>query len=261
MSKRILIIDDEENVRRVTRLALETAGYEVGEAKDGAEGLEVYGDGSDWDAVVLDERMPGIDGLETLRRMKERREDARVIMMTAYASIELAVDAMKLGATDFVRKPMTPETLRGAVAAALSKSESKKTLTTTPVGQKPELKQPLIETVTMNGFEIIRPTDKEGWLAEPDEYQFIVKSPDGKESKVIVEISNEAVGYVERMTRRTLPASSSFWAQQAERLLSNYLWREGKVPTSGRLTLKDVDRDDLMWAERWKEDKIKRSSD
>src|SRR6187455_589835 len=119
--KRILIIDDEENIRRVTRLTLEAAGYEVSEAGDGEKGIEDFGDGSRWDAVLLDQRMPGMDGLETLRLINERDPTARVIMSTAYASIELAVDAMKLGATDFVRKPMTPEILRNSVAAALAK--------------------------------------------------------------------------------------------------------------------------------------------
>ena len=121
MKTRLLVIDDEDHIRRVMRMTLEAAGYEVGEAADGARGLEAFGDGSTWDAVLLDQRMPGMDGLETLRRMKERKADARVIMITAYASIELAVDAMKLGATDFVRKPMTPEIVRNAVTAALAK--------------------------------------------------------------------------------------------------------------------------------------------
>src|SRR5207302_3112949 len=125
MKERVLIIEDEENIRRMMRLTLEAAGYEVGEAVNGAQGLEVYGDGSSWDVVLLDQRMPGMDGLETLRRIKKRDADARVIIDTAYASIELAVDAMKLGANDFVRKPMTPEILRGAVHAALTKGERK----------------------------------------------------------------------------------------------------------------------------------------
>ena len=60
MSKRILIIDDEENIRRVTRLTLEAAGYEVGEAANGQQGLDLYVDGSSWDVVLLDQRMPGI---------------------------------------------------------------------------------------------------------------------------------------------------------------------------------------------------------
>jgi len=120
MAERILIIDDEDHIRRMMRLTLEAAGYGVGEADDGVTGVELYGDGTDWDLVVLDQRMPGLDGLETLRRLKASNPAVRVVMATAYASIELAVDAMKLGAADFVRKPMTPDTFRNAVAAALT---------------------------------------------------------------------------------------------------------------------------------------------
>jgi DNA-binding response OmpR family regulator len=256
MTQRILIIDDEENIRRVTRLTLQAAGYEVGEAADGERGLEAFGDGSTWDAVLLDQRMPGMDGLEVLRQIKERQPGACVIMSTAYASIELAVDAMKLGATDFVRKPMTPEVLRNAVAAALAKSEAAAAETTlTSAADETVARRPLIQTLTMNGFEITRPTDEQGSpVLELDQHRFIVRSPDGKEHEVIVKIDAEAVGYVERMTRRRLPASSGFWALRAERLLSNFLWTEGKPPISGRLTLTEVDRDELMWAERWEDD-------
>src|SRR5262245_46801527 len=100
MAERILIIDDEQHIRRMMRLTLEAAGYEVGEAQDGPEGLRLFSDGSSWSAVVLDQRMAGMDGLETLRQLKRRNSNARVLMATAYASIELAVDAMKLGASD-----------------------------------------------------------------------------------------------------------------------------------------------------------------
>lgn len=246
MSKRILIIDDEENIRRVTRLTLEAAGYEVEEAEDGARGLEAFGDGSRWDAVLLDQRMPGMDGLETLRHIKERRHQARVIMATAYASIELAVEAMKLGATDFVRKPMTPEILRNAVAAALSKqpaSTNTISLTTHDISTGS-----LIQTITMNGFTIL---DSGGAAQGPNERRFTVKTPNGDEHEVLVEIDEEAVNYVERMTKRLLPAENSFWTVQAERALSNYLWKEGRVPPTRKLVVKDVDCDELPIAARW----------
>ena len=246
MSKRILIIDDEENIRRVTRLTLQAAGYEVGEAADGERGLEAFGDGSGWDAVLLDQRMPGMNGLETLRHIKDRQPEARVIMSTAYASIELAVDAMKLGATDFVRKPMTPEIVRNAVAAALSKQQRvREAITPTKTEVAAE---PLIQIITMNGFTIL---DSEDARHEPNERRFVVKSPTGREHEVLVQIDEEAVGYVERMTRRKLPAENSFWTSQAQRLLGDYLWKEGKVPPTRKLTIKDVDRDELPIAARW----------
>jgi DNA-binding response OmpR family regulator len=246
MSRRILIIDDEENIRRVTCLTLQAANYEVGEAGDGEGGLEAFGIGSAWDAVLLDQRMPGMDGLETLRQIKERQPDARVIMSTAYASIELAVDAMKLGATDFVRKPMTPEILRNAVAAALSKQPSI-SVASVPASQGSST-APLIQTITMNGFTIL---ESEGARQVADERRFTVKSPSGDEHEVLVQIDEEAVGYVARMTRRRLPPENSFWTAQAQRLLSDYLWKEGKVPPTRRLRVKDVDRDDLPMAARW----------
>lgn len=247
MSKRILIIDDEENIRRVMRLTLQAAGYDVGETSDGESGIELFGDGTAWDAVLLDQRMPGMDGLETLRHINDRDPQARVIMATAYASIELAVDAMKLGATDFVRKPMTPEILRNAIAAALSK-EPRRRPQVPGLSTKEISAAPLIQIITMNGFTIL---DSDNARHEPNERRFIVQSPTGTEHEVLVFIDDEAVGYVERMTRRKLPPENSFWTGQAERLLSDYLWKEGQVPPTRKLTIKDVDRDELPMAARW----------
>lgn len=245
MLGRVLIIDDEENARRVTRRVLESAGYEVGEAADGEHGLEAFGDGETWDAVLLDQRMHGMDGLETLRLIRQRSAGARVIMSTAYASIELAVEAMKLGAFDFVRKPLTPEVLRNALSAALSKAPREGTHAHS--AREPHA-TPLIQTLTMNGFTIL---ESEAAPRVACERRFTVKSPDGDEHEVLVQIDAEAVGYVERMTRRELPAESSFWTIQAQHVLSDYLLREGKIPPTRRLTVKDLDRDELPTAARW----------
>ena len=254
MAKRVLIVDDEENIRRVTRITLETAGYQVSEASDGERGLEAFGDGTDWDAVLLDQKMPGMDGLEVLRRLKERRSTVPIIMVTAFASIELAVEAMKLGATDFVRKPMTPEIVRNAVQAALSKRGS----AVSRSGTQAELEtpsRPLIDTVTLNGFHISRPSDfgDDTHVAE-NERLFIVTDPSGREHQVTVTIEDESIGYVERMTRRRLPAENSFWTQRAERTVAEFLWNEGRTPPNGRLTVKPLDRDQLAMAERWTSD-------
>jgi CheY-like chemotaxis protein len=248
MTKRILIIDDEKHIRRMMRITLEAAGYVVGEAQDGPEGLQLYGDGSNWDVIVLDQRMPGMDGIETLRAIKERDAAARVVMATAYASIELAVDAMKLGATDFVRKPLTPEVLRNSVAATLAKSP-----VTTPAALLPRAPAPPpqpIQTITMNGFTIF--DDNEAPLVEERQRRFVVLSPDGERHDVLVEIESEPLEYVERMIGRGLPADSSFWTTQARGLLSDFLWNYGQVPPMCRLVLKSLDPDKLPVAARWK---------
>ena len=208
------------------RLTLEASGYEVDEAADGHEGLDRFGDGADYAAVVLDQKMPGLDGLETLARIKERTPDACVLMVTAFGSIELAVDAMRLGATDFLRKPMTPEMLRSAVAAAVASDRA--ALRPRRASAPPVLAAPSIETLTLNGFQIVRAPEVS---ASSSEHGFRVRHiPDGAEFIVKVAIEPEAVDRVARLTHRRLEAGSSFWQLQAERLLSAYVWSEGKAP-------------------------------
>src|SRR6476659_1369847 len=100
----------------------------------------------------------------------------------------------------------------------------------------------------MNGFTIL---DAENTRHEPDERRFVVKSPTGTEHEVLVQIDEEAIGYIQRMTRRELPAENSFWTTQAQRLLSDYLWKEGKVPPTRKLILSYIDRYELPIAARW----------
>ena len=243
---KLLIIDDEPHIRQMMRLTLEAAGYQVDEADDGQSGLDRFGDGAEYDAVLLDQRMPGLDGLETLKQIKKRAPTACVVMVTAYASIELAVDAMRFGATDFLRKPMTPETLRSATAAALASRRAPPPARSAP----PRASGPFdITVLTMNGFQIHR--------AEPaatgsSDHRFRVKHlADGTEFAVTVSIDPEAVERVARLTHRRLEPSGAFWCLQAERLLSAYVWSEGKGPADGRLIVRDLSREDLDVAARW----------
>jgi DNA-binding response OmpR family regulator len=246
MAKRVLIVDDEENIRELTRLALEAAGYEVGEAANGLEAFAIIGGDDAWDAVLLDQKMPGMVGTEVLRRIKVMLPSANVIMMTAYASVELAIEAMKLGATDFVRKPMTPEILRNALTAAFTKnSDSHRTPSAT------ETREPsYLRTVSLNGFTILRAADLVRSLPQkPNERCFVVRTPQGEEQEVVVEIDREAIEMVERVTR-DLPLRKAFWTEQAERFLTDFIWNDGQVPGNGRLILKGVDREALEQAAR-----------
>lgn len=247
---KLLVIDDEPHIRLMIRFTLEAAGYEVDEAADGQAGLDRFGNGAGYGAVVLDQKMPGLDGLETLRRIKERAPYACVLMVTAFGSIELAVDAMRLGATDFLRKPMTPETLRSAVAAALAPSPSRSPRRVPTTVAPPSFD---IAVLTMNGFQILRSPDPP---APPSvEHVFRVRHvPDGAEVVVTVTIDHEAVERVARLTHRRLEPGGSFWRLQAERLLSAYVWSEGAGPPDGRLTVRDVSREDLDVAARWHDD-------
>jgi DNA-binding response OmpR family regulator len=250
---KLLIVDDEAHIRQMMRLTLETAGYEVDEASTGEEGLKQFGDGRQYDLVLLDQKMPGIDGLTTLQRLEERAPGVCVVMVTAFASIELAVGAMKLGATDFLRKPMTPEALRGAVAAALASAP--RTPVRGAVAPADHL-EPRIETLTLNGFRIDQSPEPIDPAAREHVFHIThfadgTTDPDGTEYTVIVEIDPEAVGRVARLTRRQLQPGGAFWRNQAQRLLSAFLWTEGKPPESGRLTVHDVSREDIDMAAVW----------
>jgi len=241
---RVLIIDDEPHIRQMMRFTLEGAGYQVDEAADGHAGLARLRDGA-YDAIILDQKMPGLDGLQTLRLIRERTPDACVIMVTAYASIELAVDAMKLGATDFLRKPMTPEMLRGAVAAAIALHPARRSTAPRPAGPAGIFIQ------TLNGYQIL-PVAQEGPPSSPD-HAFVVRHmADGAQSTVIVSIDPEAVDRVARLTQRRLEPGGAFWRLQAERLVSAYVWTEGKAPVD-RLIVREISREDLDVAARWEQ--------
>jgi two-component system response regulator AtoC len=127
MKKRVLLIDDEIGIRTSLKMVLEPT-YEVLPASDGEEGLTLFKNSSP-DLILLDILLPGIDGLAVLRTI--RSEDARipVIMLTASTTIRTAVDAMKMGAADYVTKPFDVEELRLNVSRALETTELKREVT------------------------------------------------------------------------------------------------------------------------------------
>lgn len=122
MSKQILVVDDEPNVRLNYRVTLETEGFSVKEANSGAKALEKFSAGH-FDLAILDMRMPEMDGLDLLAEMRQRGVDTPAVIITAYGDIPHAVRAMKLGAIDFLKKPVTPEQLRQIAAEVMVRHE------------------------------------------------------------------------------------------------------------------------------------------
>lgn len=117
----ILVVDDEANIRLTLRAALESDGYSVREAGDGRAALDAIVQHRPA-LVLLDLSMPTMDGMTFLARLRELPSADRppVVVLTAYGSIEAAVRAMKLGARDFVEKPVTPDDVRAVVESALT---------------------------------------------------------------------------------------------------------------------------------------------
>ncbi len=100
----ILVVDDEDALRTVLSSELESEGYVVATAGDGDEAISVL-QGKTFDLVLLDIKMPRVDGFEVLRFIKERSPATKVIMLTGFADLKNAIESKKLGAEDFVSKP------------------------------------------------------------------------------------------------------------------------------------------------------------
>ena len=118
MKVRVLIVEDEQLIRWSLRQKFETRGYKVTEVENGKEAFEAL-DRDTYDLIMLDYRLPDTTGLDILRQVRQVDNDVVVIMMTAFSSVESAVDAIKLGAFDYVSKPFDMEAVLRTVEKAL----------------------------------------------------------------------------------------------------------------------------------------------
>jgi two-component system response regulator HydG len=119
---RILVIDDDDGVRDSTARMLRSAGYTVDTAPTGEDGVTAA-KGNLFDVILSDMRMPGISGMDVLRRLREGRVDSAFIVMTGFGTIDTAVEAMKLGAVDFVQKPFLRDELLMRVKSAADRRQ------------------------------------------------------------------------------------------------------------------------------------------
>ncbi|WP_433922166.1 response regulator transcription factor [Paenibacillus taichungensis] len=118
MNEAVLVIEDEPKIARLLELELQYEGYQVGKAGSGTEGLEMYGDGQ-WDLILLDIMLPGLSGIEVLRRIRAKDATVPILMLTAKDSVEDKVSGLDLGANDYITKPFQIEELLARVRAAL----------------------------------------------------------------------------------------------------------------------------------------------
>jgi DNA-binding response OmpR family regulator len=114
MKNKVLIVDDEKNIRLTLKTALSKAGYEVETAVNGEDGLSKLQE-EGFPVILLDMKMPGMDGIQFLKEITNADLETKVIMITGYGSVETAVETLKLGAVDYLRKPFKPEEIIGIV--------------------------------------------------------------------------------------------------------------------------------------------------
>ena len=120
--KNVLVVDDEEVVRKSYSRCLDGSRCEVEMVPDGVAALEAM-ERRAFDLVMLDLRMPGMDGMTVLRTMREKWPDSEVVVITGYPSIESAKEAIRLGASDYLAKPVGPDEIIGAAARAILHKE------------------------------------------------------------------------------------------------------------------------------------------
>jgi two-component system response regulator AtoC len=123
LGKRVLVIDDEENLRHYLQLILGEAGYQVAIAQDGKEALEKMQRHA-WDIILCDIKMPKMDGMALLKAAKAKGLEGTIIMMSAYGTVDTAVDAMKIGAYDYISKPFNAD----EIILTLKKAEERERL-------------------------------------------------------------------------------------------------------------------------------------
>lgn len=235
MSATILVIDDETNVRLMVKLALEKVGYVVETATDGADGLAKYGDGTGFDLILLDQRMPGMPGIEVQKAIYAINPNARLILITAFGTIDLAIEAIQAGASDFLRKPFTADTLRSTVKSALHKPV--KRLTAVPL----EVACKEFTRANINGFSF--EFDRE----EVDEHShdircvFDVSKPGGETKPITVHlpvyVTELVLAYADA---EEMPGGMRFWQALCEEALANYLWQNADLPLSNSIRIEDL---------------------
>ncbi|MEO1167020.1 MAG: response regulator, partial [Chloroflexota bacterium] len=150
----VLVVDDEGANRYSVSKTLQRVGYIVSEAGSGEEALD-HLTGQEFDVVLTDIRMQGIDGVELLRRIKEESPDAIVILMTGYASLGTAVEALRLGAHDYLIKPSSNQDIRQSVQRGIERARNLRR------------RRRLLETIKNDVFELTR-ADREAANAALD---------------------------------------------------------------------------------------------
>ena len=165
----ILVVEDEEKIARVLELELEYEGYKVTKVIDGLEAFEAYRTGS-WALILLDVMLPGLSGIELLRRIRKNDLHTPVILLTAKSSVEDKVSGLDLGANDYITKPFQIEELLARIRTAL---RIKRTEEEQPLNENDDLLRFADLSINQKSREVIR-GDGESIDLTPREYDLLV---------------------------------------------------------------------------------------
>lgn len=217
------------------RLALEFAGYEVVTAADGPDGLKQFGNGDDWDLVLLDQRMPGLSGSDVQAEIRRRSPTTKLVLITAYGTIDMALEAMKNGAVDFLRKPFTADTLRLSVAGALQRT------VVASAAVPAEAVLDAFTRTTINGYNF----NLLSTHVDERTRDRIAKFEVGLQSGLCEEVTVSLPPFVMELVKayadcEQMPGDERFWVAMTEEALANYLWQNAELPPSNMLAINDL---------------------
>lgn len=173
-SHRILVVDDEFGIRESCRKVLSSEGFDVVTAEDGEEGLKVFSDDRDFSVALIDLKMPRMGGMDLIEKIREMDEDVVLLVITAFAAIETAVEATKKGAYGYIPKPFTPDELLIPVKHGLEKRE----LTLEAAKLKEEREKRLLEVAyERSKSKTIINCMTDGVMVVNREHRIVMKNP------------------------------------------------------------------------------------
>ncbi len=244
---KILIIDDTKNIRKMVAMALTQSGHEVKDAENGQLGLQLFGDGAGWDLTLVDQQMPEMAGDEFIVAARKRDPLARIVMMTAFATPELAAQVIQSGALDFLRKPFGIDVLRAAVEVALSHPRQSAQAAGTGEGEAEAEFDPNIAlpqpgeagyampriSWRMNGFSFWPlPASQTG--AHPQGFElgrlFQVREPQNVFTSCFMGITPHIRQQIEREVEHEIAADDPFWDKLCGQTLLRFLSDKAQTP-------------------------------
>jgi two-component system, NtrC family, response regulator PilR len=224
----VLVVDDEASMREFLEILLTTEGYRVLTAPNGRAALEIFEkEGPALDLVIQDLKMPGMDGIELLRRIKQKSPDLPVVVITAFSSWDNAVEAMRLGSYDYIRKPFDTDVIRSVVQRAI---EQRMAMASAPASLREELsyKSEIIgnNLLMQEVFQMIK-------RIAPTDSTVLIKGESGTGKELVA----RAIHY--RSSRRTEPFISINCSAFTESLLESEMFGHVRGAFTGAVENKE----------------------
>jgi len=222
---RILLIDDEPDLLRVLARSLKADGHEVATALNGPDGLAAF-EGQHPAIVITDIKMPGMSGIEVLKRIKEREPDAEVIIITGHGDMDNAVEALHFGASDFITKPFRGETLAIGIRRAEEKIDLRRRLKEYTLDLENKIEKSTRELRRRSNFltKVIR-SSNDGVVATDEELRIVVFNPGAEQIFGFLQEDVIHSRYLSDLLPKDLVESFQL-AMSAERAFKELPWRE-----------------------------------